>query len=214
MKIGELATESRFEMEQSMNPQNFEVMVTPQMLNNFFPLFQKGVRVICNTQCTLENLLNEQFGIEPEYIKNRITTIFLNNRAIDAVGKTMVNAGDSLALSASMPGLVGATMRRGGYLAAMRGAMTYHQDEIVENKKNSWISLKLFNLLLPELSPGFLKQGILINGVELKRFLKQQDENGCPIKYVPVNAADVSVILEETSCCCENDFLFKVYLKG
>lgn len=136
-------------------------------LSPFLPLLQSGVRVICRPGVTLEELLVGQWGIEAEYVSRRITTLFLNSRAVDSVAASVVQGGATVALSGAMPGLVGATMRAGGFYAAMRGAMTYRDDGVNLGSDVAWVKVKLFNLLLSELGPGFLSRGIILTGAEL-----------------------------------------------
>ena len=184
--------------------------VAPPLISEFFPLLQQGVRVPCHTDCPLGDLLSGQWGLDPGYVKERITTIFLNHRAIDSVDTTQVHGGSTLALSGAMPGLVGATMRRGGHLAAMRGAMTHHNETVGNGTAPDWIRLKLFNLLLPELGPGFLERGILIDGDELQRFL--QELPGA--FWHPAAKADRETILATAAGSGEHDLLLTVVLKG
>ncbi len=138
---------------------SLEVQLAPELLRIFFPLLQQGVEVEVETGCTLKQLLIEQFGIPADYIASRITTLFLNNRAVDDAATAMVHDGAVLALSGAMPGLVGATMRSGGFYAAMRGAMTYHNEAELPTHRQGRIRLKLFNLLLDELGPRVLGRG-------------------------------------------------------
>jgi hypothetical protein len=150
----------------------------------FYPLLQQGVMVRCRVGCPLGDILSEQWGIDAEYVRQRITTIFLNSRAIDDVRTAMVGPGATIALSGAMPGLVGATMRRGGHLAAMRGAMTYQEPVVPEGEQVAMIRVKLFNLLMGELGPGFLQRGILLSGAELAAFFR---EHGAA--FAPTGAA-------------------------
>jgi hypothetical protein len=142
----------------------------------FNQLLQRGVTVRCRVGCSLGDLLEEQWGIDAEYVRQRVTTIFLNSRAIDDVTTAMVGPGATIALSGAMPGLVGATMRRGGHLAAMRGSMTYHEPVVTEGEQVAMVRVKLFNLVLGELGPGFLQRGILLSGAELAAFFREQPE--------------------------------------
>jgi len=143
-------------------------------LEDFFQLLRQGFSVKAQVGCSLEELLCRQWGIAPDYVANRITTIFLNYRAIDDVKSALVRAGAAIALSGAMPGLVGATMRRGGYYAAMRGAMTHQESAPGEGEETGSVGLKLFNLLVAELGPGFLRRGILLPFKELSDFLAGQ----------------------------------------
>ena len=128
----------------------------------FFPWFQQGVELEVDVGGSLKDLLVTQCGIDADYLAERITTLFLNSKAIDDAATPVVGDGDVVALSGAMPGLVGATMRRGGHLAAMRGAMTYAGGAFTDGAKPGRITLKLFNILLEELTPVFLLRGILV----------------------------------------------------
>jgi hypothetical protein len=141
------------------------------LLSNFFPLFQQGVVIEAEVGCTIKQMLTVQFGISAEYLAKRITTIFLNSKAVDDASTAVVSNDSVLALSGAMPGLVGATMRSGGYYAAMRGAMTHKNKEVVAVEKQGRIKIKLFNLLLPELGAKILLHGVYLTGQEVLNLL-------------------------------------------
>ena len=155
---------------------SIEVQLAPELLRIFFPLFQEGVGIEVEAGCSIRKLLIEQFGIAAEYISSRITTVFLNNRAVDNMDSGQIYDGAVLALSGAMPGLVGATMRSGGFYAAMRGGMTYQNEAAAPEVKTGAIKLKLFNLLLPELGPRLLQRGILLPAARWQEFLARQPE--------------------------------------
>jgi len=160
-----------------------EVQLAPELLRIFFPLLQEGVEVDIETGSSVRQMLIEQFGISGDYIANRITTLFLNSRAVDDSSSALVHDGAVLALSGAMPGLVGATMRSGGFYAAMRGAMTHRDEAEIPAAKRGRIRLKLFNLLLEELGPRVLKRGVVLTAARLRElFAKQPKEfrfRGC-----------------------------------
>jgi len=155
-------------------------------LNAFYPLFQQGVWVPCRVGVPLEDLLVNQWGIDAGYVSSRITTIFVNSRAVDSVATTMVNGGGVVALSGAMPGLVGATMRRGGFYAAMRGAMTYGTDAGVSSVGIDRVRVKLFNLLLEELGPGFLSRGVIIAAADIFSLITSGEFSGADFTANPV----------------------------
>lgn len=155
---------------------SIELQLAPELLRIFFPLLQEGVGVEIETGSSVKQLLIEQFGVSAEYIASRITTLFLNSKAIDSAATAVVQDGAVLALSGAMPGLVGATMRSGGFYAAMRGAMTYRNDSEVPAARRGAIKLKLFNLLLEELGPRVLMRGIVLPSARWREFLAQQPE--------------------------------------
>jgi hypothetical protein len=154
----------------------------PALIGEFFPLLQRGFTVTAHVGCTLDRLLGRQWNCSPDYVAERITTIFVDNRPIDDVSRTTVMDGSVIALSGAMPGLVGATMRRGGYYAALREGIT-HQDAAADTTDRiGTIRVKLFNLLIPELGPDFLRRGIILTAPELREFITGRDASfwqGC-----------------------------------
>lgn len=156
-------------------------METDQLCE-FFPILQQGFGMTARVPCTVKNLLCDQFGVAPDYVSERITTIFLDGKATDKIDEALVRDRSTLALSAAMPGLVGATMRRGGFYAAMRSAITLKEEGKAEPSGDGLVRVKLFNLLLPELGPEFLRRGIILSGAEAADFFMNRDElfrGGC-----------------------------------
>lgn len=150
-------------------------------LNKFFTIFQSGVTVPATVGCTLKNLLCDQFAIPAEYVTDRITTIFMDNRPVDDLERTIIENGSRVTLSAAMPGLVGATMRRGGFYAALRQGISHVAASGASTSTSGTIRLKLFNLLLAELGPLVLARGIILEPAELAAILSslpEQAENG------------------------------------
>ena len=145
--------------------------VPREQLGEFSLILQQGFSVAARVGCSLKELLCGQLGLSEEYVTERITTIFLSGKAIDNLESAIVQDGATVALSAAMPGLVGATMRRGGYYAAMRGAITYRTGETDSLGGYGTVRIKLFNLLLPELGPAFLQRGIMLPAAVLSEFL-------------------------------------------
>src|SRR6185369_92588 len=93
--------------------------------------------------------------------------IFLDNRPVDDLERSLVHQGSRVTLSAAMPGLVGATMRRSGFYASLRQGISHAEPGGESEAGEGTIRLKLFNLLLPELGPVILGRGILLRPAEL-----------------------------------------------
>lgn len=137
----------------------------------FLPILQKGFRVRVPLNITIHRLLKEQFGLAEAYIENRIKTAFLDGKPVDDFKTALVGPGSALALSAAMPGLVGAVFRRGGTLSSFRETISHKNTETIAGDYNSheteletgFIFVKLFNLLVKEIGPAFLKRGIYIS---------------------------------------------------
>jgi hypothetical protein len=144
----------------------------PGVVYLFAGLLQEGVRIPGKTDISLERLLTDEFGIEPAYIARRISTVFLNGSCVDDLGTARVRDGDVLALSSGMPGLAGASLRRGGPLAALRSGITLALDSPAGSGPSyGTIVVKLFNVLMAELGPGLLSRGLLIQKTKLMELL-------------------------------------------
>lgn len=137
----------------------------------FFPLLLKGVTVPATVGCSLRSLLCDQFAIPADYVTDRITTIFLDNSPVDDLDRTIIQDGSRVTLSAAMPGLVGATMRRGGFYAALRQGISHVAGSGASAGESGTIRLKLFNLLLAELGPLVLARGLILDQDELTNLL-------------------------------------------
>ena len=151
---------------------HLSLTLKPDQLNAFFPLLQKGVSVPAIVGCTLRSLLCDQFSIPADYVSDRITTLFLDNSPVDDLDRTIIHDGSRVTLSAAMPGLVGATMRRGGFYAALREGISHVIDSGATTGEGGTVRIKLFNLLLAELGPLILARGLILAQGELADLLK------------------------------------------
>ncbi len=152
--------------------ETLELELDANQLHTFFPILQKGVTVPAIVGCTLKSLLIDQFAIPADYVTDRITTIFLDNRPVDDLDRSIILEESRLTLSAAMPGLVGATMRRGGFYAALRQGISHGVDSQPIAGESGNVRIKLFNLLLAELGPLVLSRGLLLEREELDELLQ------------------------------------------
>jgi hypothetical protein len=153
------------------------LIVPDGLIQRFLLILQRGFALKAHVGCTVEELLRQQVGVSPEYLEERVQTIFLDGSPIDDVASSYVQSGSTLALSAALPGLAGATLRRGGYYAPLRSQISYIQANDIEATHEGVVFLKLFNLTLKELGPLFLSQGILVDGVNLSNFFRVQPQD-------------------------------------
>ncbi|HME43442.1 MAG TPA: hypothetical protein VKF36_10185 [Syntrophorhabdales bacterium] len=145
-------------------------------LSLFFRFLQTGFFLGASVGCSVRALLCEQLGLDEEYVLQRITTIFLDGKPVDDIDSAIVRDGATLSLSAAMPGLVGAAMRRGGAFASLRSSITANKRDVSVSRGAGFIRLKLFNMVMRELGPEFLKKGVVIRSPELVDFFKEQPE--------------------------------------
>ena len=174
--------------------EGLNLSVLPEQVARFHPLMQEGFMVRTQLGCTIKALLCDQFKVSPEYLEARVQTVFLNGKPVDDIESTEIPAGATLALSAAMPGLVGATLRRRSYYAPMRSDITYRKDEAHGARGEGMVRIKLFNLLGPELAPTFLARGIWLSGFRLQGFVSQlPDEFWTQCKAIHLDGAAISV---------------------
>ena len=153
------------------------ILVNRDALPVWFSLLQQGFLVEANLGRSLTNVLSDQIGLSPEYLEERVQTIFMDGKAVDSLETTLVAEGCVVALSAAMPGFVGAAFRRSGYYAVMRSSTTHHHEHGDQGERRGRFTLKLFNLLADELGEFFFTRGILIESHALAGFLKKQPES-------------------------------------
>ena len=141
------------------------------LVSNFLKLLESGFKVKIKTGLSIRELLCGHLGISEDYFDNRIQTIFLDGMPVDNVDAAWVENNSRLALSAAMPGLVGATFRKGGRYASLRGTISYSKAKNSPVSGEGKITLKLFNMVARELGPVFLRQGVIIDGSTFHNFV-------------------------------------------
>ena len=162
-----------------MSHLTLSLVVKPKLLGKFLQLLQKGVNVTGRIGSTVRSFLCDDLGLSPEYLDKRIQTLFLNGKAIDNPDTALLKEDSTLALSAAMPGLLGATLRKGGFYAKMRSEISHQEQTQGIVLHEGLVLLKLFNLLPAEIGPAILERGIWLKGEELSRLLKDlSDELG------------------------------------
>ena len=141
-------------------------------------VFRQGVQVEILAGSSIRQVIVEQLGIAEDYLENRIQTLFLNGKPVDDVDAMKVSDGSVLALSAAMPGLAGATLRKGGKYAAFRQQISLGSDSPVPVLRKARMILKLFNQVTEEQGPVVLTKGIGISGGDfLDVIRKAQDQS-------------------------------------
>lgn len=135
-------------------------------------LIQKGCYVKVECGKTMRDILCRQFCISPEYVRVDIKVMFLDYSPVDDIDSAIIKDGATIALSAAMPGLVGAAMRKDG-LSWMRSSITYHEDDENSLEKPGLVQIKLFNQVMADLGASFLKRGVYVKSRYLLAFLER-----------------------------------------
>ena len=143
----------------------------------FYSLLQNGFYIDSETGISLYDFLFKECGIDEEYITGTIKTVILNNQPVDDYKKAVIRDGNVLSLSGPMPGLVGATMRAGGFYSSLRSSITYRDNDHSGESGRGMVFLKLFNLVMSDLGKKFLEAGIIYGTDELKSFFADMKED-------------------------------------
>lgn len=120
-------------------------------------LWQEGIEIPVEVGCSIKELLCEQLGIDEDYLQKRITVIFLDSSPVDDIDSAIVSDRSVVALSAQLPGLVGAAMSRKGLISPFRSSISAKAKEKATKSKGT-IRLKLFNALIDELGTSISKK--------------------------------------------------------
>jgi hypothetical protein len=189
---------------------NLYLSIQPSLMHRFYEILQSGFFVKCQAGISINALLSREFGLNPRYINERITTVFLDGSCVDNIERAVIKEGSTLALSSAMPGLAGATLRRDSVYATLRSSITYEEKDDICRDAEGIIKVKLFNLLIDELGPIFLQRGIMVSANEIKQFLKKQPESfwvGCSDIIFDGKTVDRSIVLDGEELT-RSDFIF------
>lgn len=174
-------------------PHGLVLTVTATDVPKFVGLLNAGFMLNIRVGESVQTLLCDRIGLEKSYFDERIQTLFLNSKPVDNPATAVVKNKAILALSAAMPGLVGATFRKGGKYRWMRGSISHPDDSDMSAGKTGWITVKLFNLILKELGPFFLEAGIWLKGDTIPAFFQERSGSlGDMIQSVSWNGREIA----------------------
>lgn len=179
---------------QNSELQHVRLEIDARLISGFLKMIEQGFKLKVKTGLTIRELLCGQFGVSGEYFDNRIQTIFLDGKAVDNVDAAGIEDNSRIALSAAMPGLVGATFRKGGRYAPLRGTISYSKEKKSIVRGEGKITLKLFNMIAKELGPVFLRKGVIIDGNAFQNFVSDNLEDlKAACSSIHLNNAKISV---------------------
>jgi len=156
-------------------------IVDEPTVSHFFLLLQQGVTIRSRIGCSVASFLREEIEADVDTIE-KIQSVFLDGKPVDDLESAVIKDGSVLALSAAMPGLVGATLRRGGAYSSFRSAITYHETGYECVRGDGLVQIRIFNLIMAELGPGLLQKGVIIRSEDFIRFAAEQSQEfwrGC-----------------------------------
>lgn len=176
-------------------PPHLQLETSKEQVAALVRLLQDGFYVTSVASGTsVREFLTSVLGLEPDYIRGRIQSLFLDGKPVDDYDKAHVRDGSRLALSSALPGLVGATLRQGGLLASFRNTITY-QETAAAASGNSLVHVKLFNLIMDEMGPMLLRKGVLVKASALRNFLRENQDVTRTAKSIRLNAETIDAAL-------------------
>ncbi|MFZ4618352.1 MAG: hypothetical protein ACOYM2_19480 [Rectinemataceae bacterium] len=139
-------------------------------------VLQAGFGMEARVGSSARAFMREVLLFSDDYIENVISTVFLDDKPVDNIDLALLAEGSRLALSAAMPGLVGAIMRRGSPYASFREAITHRGEglagvdspEAASSAAGSseaariLVRVKIFNSVMRDRGPGVLARGIVL----------------------------------------------------
>lgn len=146
------------------------VDVSRERMPALYPLLQQGFVLENRGDYTVKMFLSEVLHLSPDYIENRIQTVFLNGKVVDDLDSAVPADRAVLALSAAMPGLAGAVLRRNTPYGAFRPSITSRQNATLMTTSTGILFVKLFNLIARDLGPGLFERGLIFDSESIKSF--------------------------------------------
>ncbi len=156
-------------------------------------LTARGFHLAGPSGASIRQVLVQWAGISFDYLDAVVQTVFHNGRAVDDDRTATVSHGSEIALSAAMPGLVGAVFRKNSPVAGMRtmdfpaptdrpgagfAAQSASGSSVPASSgpEDITITLKFFNRVNADLGPVFLRQGIRVSGETVHDVFKQYQD--------------------------------------
>ncbi len=153
--------------------QNLRIKLKPGRESRLLAIFQMGVYLKTRAGLPLARVL-EEAGFPRKYLEENVQTVFLDGSAIDDLDCAIVEVGSVIALSAAMPGLAGAILRKGSPISALRSKTSPKMDTHSASDTMYALRLKLFNTIANEMGPGLLHRGILVKRQDWQDFLSNR----------------------------------------
>ncbi|MGA2403477.1 MAG: hypothetical protein ABSG91_17520, partial [Syntrophobacteraceae bacterium] len=135
--------------------QDLRIKLKPRQESSFVALFQQGVYLKTRAGLPMAEVL-EQAGFSRKYLEEKVQTVFLDGSAVDDPEFAVVEGDSVIALSAAMPGLAGAILRKGSPISALRSRTSAEMGHRCTEEAMHTVRLKLFNTIAKEMGPGLL----------------------------------------------------------
>ncbi len=150
---------------------NLSMVVNDKMVPIFFQLLGHGFSMNVQTGCSVKELLCQQFRIPEDYLDERIKTIFLDAKVVDDASSAIVNDGSTFLFQVPCRASSELFCEVEAFMLPCAARFPMIKTKPLHERAGK-ITLKLLNLVVKELGPAFLEQGIWFNGEKLQEFIK------------------------------------------
>ncbi|MDP3176443.1 MAG: hypothetical protein Q8M76_00980 [Spirochaetaceae bacterium] len=160
-----------------------------QAWSGLYGLLQAGIALESRAGLSLREFMRETLFFPDPYIEGAVSTVFLDGKPVDDIDSARVGEGSLVALSAAMPGLVGAVMRRNSPYASFRESITYgagaeggsglrpggdgRDADAAAGREapRCAVRVKLFNSVMRDRGPDILSRGVIVSAGEAESAL-------------------------------------------
>lgn len=177
-------------METRFTLPHLHLQVSPSSADFFSTLLQSGIEMVKCSGETIGTLLARLPGFTPQYITERVQTIFINGIANDDL-KTSLCEASTLAISTAMPGLAGAIFRRNSLHATLRTIPEQAQNQSPKTQ-NRMITVKIYGAITKEKGSEILAQGAVLPSRNLSAFLSYRPSLIPRILYCTLNEKEIA----------------------
>ncbi|MEF8889396.1 MAG: hypothetical protein V5A14_05070 [Desulfohalobiaceae bacterium] len=138
------------------------------------PLLRRGFWIRASAGACLRDILIRDLGLSQEAVRDRIQTVFLDGEVVDDFDAVFPGSGSTLALSPAMPGLLGASFRKGGAFAGLRGSITSKGRSPEPDREIGELRIKLYSLLTGEWGNILLDRGIMAEAGQISALVEER----------------------------------------
>ena len=153
--------------------QHIILTASTDLLRLFYQLLEQGFLLKAPVGCSVREFICRHLAVDHRYLEERVQTIFLDQKPVDDLDAAVISKEAVVALSAAMPGLAGATLRKGGRYAAMRNRISCEVVPDRPSNQTTTVVVKFFNIVARELGRYRFEQGIRIPSKNLVWFFKK-----------------------------------------
>lgn len=123
-------------------------------------LMTRGFPICVSSRQTVREFMIRTLGMKESYVEDTVRTVFHNGSPVDDIDAIHVNPGDTVALAAAMPGLVGIAMGRNTAVSCLRDDISARDEAKDFCGSEKPVTVKLFNLVAKDMAEKLLAEGL------------------------------------------------------